>query len=315
MSANNNLQKEVGELVVEITQVIGDVLVLLIKVLYAIILATFRIVFPKQPKNVKGEIVLITGAGHGIGKELSFLYAAEGATVVVWDINEAAAAQTVKEIAKQGYTKAYSYVCDVTSRDNVLQTAKEVEKNVGEVTILINNAGIMPTHSLEDHTEAEIKKIMDVNVMAHFWTLDAFLPSMKKHNYGHIVSMSSTAGLFGIPNLIPYCTSKFAVRGLMAALSEELRLDKKNEIKLTSIYPFMVNTGLCKRPVIKFRNLMPIVETKHAAEEIMDAQRRDIQDMTIPRYYMGLHNHLNLLPLKAQQYLKDFIEVGLESDL
>lgn len=121
-------------------------------------------------------------------------------------------------------------------------------------------------------------------------TLEAFLPAMKRHNYGHIVSLSSTAGLFGIPNLVPYCCSKYAVRGLMEALYQECRTDKKNYIKFTSIYPYMVDTGLCKKPKIRFENLMPLVKPKEAALEIMNAQRTETNEVTIPRYLFGAHN-------------------------
>lgn len=107
---------------------------------------------------------------------------------------------------------------------------------------------------------------------------------MKKHNYGHIVTISSAAGLFGIPNLVPYCATKFAVRGLMEALDEELRTDKKNEVKTTTIYPFMVNTGLCKNPYNRFEKYFPMVQAGDAAKAIMDAQRRELKDVSIPKF-------------------------------
>ncbi|XP_044264909.1 epidermal retinol dehydrogenase 2-like isoform X1 [Tribolium madens] len=311
----NSEVPDCGTLVVQVAQVTVDILILIVQVLYSYILSLVSLIVRKQPKSVRGEIVLITGAGHGIGKELALLYASQGATVVIWDINEKNGTQTVKEIEQLGYPKAYFFLCDVSNRENVLTVAKDVQQSVGDVTILINNAGIMPTHPFLDHTKDEIQRIMDINVMAHFWTLEAFLPAMKRHNYGHIVSLSSSAGIFGIPNLVPYCCSKYAVRGLMEALFQECRADKKNEIKFTSIYPYMVDTGLCKKPVIKFHNLMPLVNPKEAAAEIMDAQRREQNEITIPRYIFYAHNLCRMLPLKAQLFIFDFIGVALESDL
>jgi all-trans-retinol dehydrogenase (NAD+) len=315
MSTPNQAQQDIGTLLVQVTQTTADVIVLIIQILYAFILSIGRLAIRKQPRSVRGDIVLVTGAGHGIGKELALLYASEGATVVIWDINEKNGSQTVKEIAQLGYPKAHFFVCDVSSRDDVLRVAEEVRHKVGDVTILINNAGIMPTHPFLEHTTDEIQRIMNINVMAHFWTLEAFLPAMKRHNYGHIVSLSSTAGLFGIPNLVPYCCSKYAVRGLMEALYQECRTDKKNYIKFTSIYPYMVDTGLCKKPKIRFENLMPLVKPKEAALEIMNAQRTETNEVTIPRYLFGAHNLCRMLPLKAQLFIMDFIGVGLESDL
>lgn len=81
----------------------------------------------------------------------------------------------------------------------------------------------MPARPFLQQTEVEIKKIFDVNVMAHFWLFQCLIPDMMDKNRGHIVALSSCAGLMGLENLVPYCGSKFAVRGVMEALSEEIR--------------------------------------------------------------------------------------------
>lgn len=118
----------------------------------------------------------------------------------------------------------------------------------------------MPTHPLLKHTEGEIRKIFDINVFAHFWVriyvfntlnsyttnhihkkcfdktseklfkfqfLQEYLPQFIEHNKGHVVALSSMAGIVGLNNLVPYCGSKFAVRGLMEAISEEMRQDAR----------------------------------------------------------------------------------------
>lgn len=103
--------------------------------------------------------------------------------------------------------------------------ADKILHEVGHVSIIVNNAGIMPTHSFIERSfnAEEIRKLFDVNVMAHFWILQAFLPHMLSKRRGHIVAISSMAGICGLTNLVPYCATKFAVRGLMEALHEELR--------------------------------------------------------------------------------------------
>lgn len=104
-------------------------------------------------------------------------------------------------------------------------------------------------------------------------------------NRGHIVSISSMAGLMGIPNLVPYCASKYAVRGYMEALHEELRLENpRNQIKTTCIYPYMVDTGLCKKPKIRYGNLMPLRSPKEVANKILEAQTKGTLEVTIPSY-------------------------------
>lgn len=122
---------------------------------------------------------------------------------------------------------------DVTNREKVLEAGSQVQKDVGPVTILINNAGIMPSHDLLQHTEAEIKSIFKINVVAHFWMFQAFVPKMIENNRGHIVALSSMAGIMGFQNLVPYCGSKFAVRGIQEAFSEELRCKTQGKSQVT----------------------------------------------------------------------------------
>jgi short-subunit dehydrogenase len=90
--------------------------------------------------------------------------------------------------------------------------------------------------------------------------LEAFLPSMIQKNNGHVVALSSMAGVMGLRNLVPYCGSKFAVRGLMEALNEELREDARQmEVKFTTIFPFIVDTGLCKKPHTRYKHTLLLV--------------------------------------------------------
>ncbi|XP_055705032.1 short-chain dehydrogenase/reductase family 16C member 6-like [Phlebotomus papatasi] len=175
---------------------------------------------PPEEKSVVGETVLITGTDHGIGREMALQYSALGATVVCWDINEEGNKETVKEIcSRKG--KAHAFVCDVSKREEIIEVAKKVKAEVGTVTILVNNAGIMPCHPFLQHTDAEIRKIFDINILAHFWMMQAFLPDMIAKRHGHIVLLSSMAGIVGLQNLVPYCGSKFAVRGLTEAIKDE----------------------------------------------------------------------------------------------
>uniref|UniRef100_A0A1Y1NA28 Short-chain dehydrogenase/reductase 3 n=3 Tax=Photinus pyralis TaxID=7054 RepID=A0A1Y1NA28_PHOPY len=269
-------------------QLMADFIVLIFHVLWLVILGTYRLFSPGPKKSVQGEKVLITGAGHGIGRELALQYASLGATVIGWDVNGAILNETIEEIAKMNYPKAYSYTCNVTNREEVMKTAGKVQNDIGSVTILVNNAGIMPCHPFLEHSAEEIERVMNLNIMAHFWTLQAFLPDMIKHNHGHIVAVSSVAGQAGQLNIVPYSASKFAVRGAMEALHVELRSRPGNKIRLTTVYPYMVNTGLCKQPVIRFKSFLPLVNPEAAAKHIIDAQRRDIIEVTIPEFLLSL---------------------------
>lgn len=199
----------------------------------------------------------------------------------------------MKELKALRRGNSFGYQCDVTNREEVLKLAKKIHLEVGPITVIINNAGIMPCHSLEETTESEIRKIFDVNVLAHFWVLEGFLPHLIERGAGHIIGLSSMAGLMGFKNLIPYCGSKYAVRGILEAITEEFRGDsRKSEIYCTSIHPYMVDTGLCKNPRIRFPGIMGMVNPTEAATSIIDAHRRNMREATIPRHWYNLNSVL-----------------------
>ncbi|EZA56274.1 Short-chain dehydrogenase/reductase family 16C member [Ooceraea biroi] len=251
----------------------------------------YNIFINRKEKSVSDEIVLVTGAGHGIGKELAIQYANLNATVVCLDVNEKTNENTMHEIKKTVKSPIYAYTCDVSNRENVFEVAKKIKAEVGDVTILINNAGIMPCHRFLDQTVDQIKRTFEINIMAHIWMLQAYLPSMIEKNHGHIVALSSIAGLSGVPYIVPYCATKYAIRGLMEALNDELRLssDNKSLIKFTTIFPYMVDTGLCKNPKVNVEiPFTSLASPKRVAAEIIKGQRQDIVEKAIPWYWLSV---------------------------
>ncbi|XP_072939320.1 17-beta-hydroxysteroid dehydrogenase 13-like isoform X2 [Epargyreus clarus] len=291
-----------------------EILVLIVKMYASYFYAIYKFFIPPEPKSVAGEIVLITGAGHGMGREMAQRFAKLGAVVVCVDIN-AAGNQETAEIIKEEKGKAHTYQCDVTNCEAIKTMADKVKREVGDVTMLVNNAGIMPCKPLLKTTEKEIRASYEVNVLAHLWLLQTFLPSMMQRNHGHVVAMSSMAGVIGLRNLVPYCGTKFAVRGMMEALHEELREDPRDfsGIKLTCICPYIVDTGLCKNPKIKFPSLMKIISPQEAADNIVDAVRRNYNEITIPSSLYYVNQICRTLPRSVPLHLKDYLDSGLEA--
>jgi len=292
---------------------IADIIVLLTTWLYLTLESMLRTIIPVQEADVTGDIVLVTGSGHGIGKQLALQYAKCGAIVVCVDINDQSNKETVKEIKARG-GKAYPYVCDVTSREKCFELAAKIKCDVGVVSILVNNAGIMPALTILQQSEQDIRRTFDINVMAHLWLIQSFLPGMIDQKKGHIVALSSIAGIAGLRNIVPYCGSKFAVRGLMEALSEELR-PKNVNVKCTVVYPYMVDTGLCKKPYIRFKSLMKLLTPNEVAENIIKAQRRGLDNVTVPKSLMYVNNIARLFPTDCGRLLSDFLDSGVESEL
>ncbi|XP_032678941.1 short-chain dehydrogenase/reductase family 16C member 6-like [Odontomachus brunneus] len=295
-----------------------DLIFFLFKILYRICenacnkLCSFFV----SEKHVHDEIVLITGAGHGIGRELAFQYARLGATVVCLDINQQMNENSSNEIAKTIGRPVYAYQCDVTDNARVREVAEKIKKEVGDITILINNAGIMPCYNFLNLTPDQITSQFNVNVLSHFWTIQAFLPGMIERNYGHIVAISSIAGLAGVPHLTAYSATKFAVKGFMESLEEELRISSngKSLIKFTTIYPSIVNTGLCKKPKIKYPLFMGLISPKDAAAIIISAQRQKINERSIPSYWKPLVDTFKIFPKRICEDLRDFLDFGLEPE-
>lgn len=300
--------------------VLYELLYLVFQFIFTTLESWYLTIFPRKMKSLAGEIILVTGAGHGIGRETCYLYAEQRAILVLWDIDEKGILETKRLLEDRGYTKVFTYKVDVSNRDDVLATAELVRKEVGDVSILVNNAGILPCRPLKDHSQELIEKIFKVNVFAHFWALEAFLPSMIEKNHGHVVAMSSFCGILGLANAVPYCSSKFAVRGLMEALSEEMRTTQKfkngekSRIKFTTIYPIMVNTGLVKNPRNRFPILLDLLSAEKVASIIVKSIRREYKEVSIPRTMLTMDRLSRLIPEKFNHYVRDFLDTGLDPD-
>lgn len=293
-----------------------ELILLVIKFIYTTVESIIRTFLPPLEKSLKDEIILITGAGHGIGRELALLFAIQNAIIVCWDLDEKGNNETKQILKIRGYKRVYTYKVDVSNRQEVLDAAALVKQEVGSVSVLVNNAGIMPCRPLFSQSHETIEKIFNVNVLAHFWALEAFLPNMIENNHGHVIALSSMCGVIGLPNVVPYCASKFAVRGLMEALYEELRVgdtkNNKSEIKFTTVYPIMVNTGLVKKPRNRFPFLLDMQSPEKVANIIVKSMRRNYKEVSIPWMLMPLDRISRLLPGKFIQNVKDFIDTGLD---
>ncbi|KAF5283028.1 hypothetical protein FQA39_LY04899 [Lamprigera yunnana] len=294
-------------------QQILQILYLFLKLFIATLEGVYRTIIPPPKISVEGEIILITGAGHGIGQELALQYAALDATVICLDIDAQRNTDTVNKIINKGKF-AYGYKCDVTNRIEVMDTVKKIQNEIGDITILINNAGILHCHPLLEHTEHEIRKTVEVNITSHFWTIQAVLPSMLKKNHGSIVAISSSVALSGTPNMVPYSATKYAVRGLMDSLRNEIRKDTSN-IQFTTVLPCIVDTGLITKFTLRLPISGVVISPKTAASCIISAQRRGLVEVTIPRLSLMIATYTRLFPTKVGNLITDFIGVHFESDL
>ncbi|NXO71411.1 RDHE2 dehydrogenase, partial [Phainopepla nitens] len=264
-------------------------------------------IVPRRKKNVSGEIVLITGAGSGIGRLLALKFASLGATVVLWDINQEGLNCAVRQAREKGAGRVHSYICDCSKRQDVYRVADQVKKEVGDVSILINNAGIVIGKRFLDSPDSLIEKTMEVNTMAHFWTYKAFLPAMIAANHGHLVSIASTAGLHGLNQLSDYCASKFAAVGFAESIDLEMRTLRKTGVKTTIVCPFITNTGMFDGAKTKWPRALPFLDPDYVAERIINAVRQNQEVLLMPRAIYVTYFLQSFLPMKASLLCLDYI--------
>lgn len=231
-------------------------------------------------KSVKGEHVFITGAGSGLGRQMSLKLARRGAKITVCDLNLEAAERVAKEITdKGGY--AIPVFCNVTVVENVKDAAAKAREAFGDVTILINNAGIVTGKKLLESNEKLIETTIAVNTTSHAYTVREFLPKMIEKNHGHIVTIASVAGFIGVNGLADYCASKFGAVGFDESLRMELNQLKTN-VKTTCICPFFINTGMFDGVQSKVPWLLPILSEQYASNRIVNAILQEEKVMLMP---------------------------------
>ncbi|NXI00387.1 RDHE2 dehydrogenase, partial [Pachycephala philippinensis] len=283
-----------------------ETLKVIVLFVYYLLESLVFLVVPRRKKNVSGEIVLVTGAGSGIGRLLAVKFARLGATLVLWDINQEGLNYTVRLAKENGAGRVHSYICDCSKRQDIYRVADQVKKEVGDVSILINNAGIVTGKRFLDCPDSLIEKTMEVNTMAHFWTSKAFLPAMMAANHGHLVSIASSAGLCGVNQLSDYCASKFAAVGFAESIDMEMRSLRKTGVKTTTVCPYMINTGMFDGVKTKWPHVLPILDPEYVAERIITAVRQNQEMLWIPRIIYVLYFLKSFLPVKATVLLLDY---------
>ena len=192
------------------------------------------------PQVLAGKIALVTGAGQGNGKAIAIGLAKAGAKVIVTDLVEKNAQAVAQEIVEAG-GQAATYGLNVTSQEQCQVLAQTVAKEIGNINILINNAGIIIREGLDSAKVVEnLAKTLDVNVMGTFHPTHAFLPALRATK-GAIINLGSIASSIGIPNVVGYSPSKGAVKQLTQALAVELA---KDGIRVNAIAPGVIETPM-----------------------------------------------------------------------
>jgi all-trans-retinol dehydrogenase (NAD+) len=202
--------------------------------------------------------------------------------------------------------------CDVSDRAAVYRQAKALVSRAGPLDILVNNAGIVSGKTLLEAEDEKIVTSLSVNVLSLFWTTRAFLPSMIERNSGHIVTISSAAGLIGVRGLSDYCSAKFAAFGFDESLRLELRR-LKSAVRTTIICPFFIDTGMFKGVKTRFPLLLPILKSEYAAGRIVKAVLKNKRRLIMPRLVYSML-WLRVLPPDWLDVIADFFGISKAMD-
>lgn len=184
--------------------------------------------------KLKGKIAIVTGGGSGIGEAISKLFAQEGASVHIMDLNEEQGRQVVDKIVKEG-GEAQLHVCSVSNQADVMK----ITADIGKIDILVNNAGIAHIGNLENCSERDFNHLFEVNVKGAYNMLYAVVPQMKNQGGGVILNLASIAALVGIPDRFAYSMTKGAVHAMSLSVARDYM---KDNIRCNSISPARVHT-------------------------------------------------------------------------
>jgi NAD(P)-dependent dehydrogenase (short-subunit alcohol dehydrogenase family) len=192
------------------------------------------------PDLLKGQLALVTGAAAGNGRAIAMGLAAHGADVVVADIDRDGVARTANDIAAIG-RRSWPHHLDVTDVDACRQLAQTVKASAGDISILINNAGIIIREGIDSERAVENwRRVLDVNLNGVFNVTHAFLPALRARR-GSVINLGSIASFVGVADTLGYSPSKGGVKLLTQALARELA---KDDVRVNAIAPGVIETAM-----------------------------------------------------------------------
>jgi len=193
--------------------------------------------------RLQGKVCLITGAGSGIGQATARLFAAEGAQVVVADVDDRGARSTVAGIRKSGGAAVAEHV-DVTDEQDTIALAAKVARRFKRIDVLFNNAGISGVGDLLETEPGLFDRVMKVNVRGVFLVSRAVVPYMIKQGSGSIINMSSCIAEIGLARRVSYAASKGAVLSMTKSMQVDLA---QHGIRVNALLPGTILTPFVER--------------------------------------------------------------------
>lgn len=211
-------------------------------------------------------VVVVTGAGRGIGRATAEAFAAEGYVVVVAELREALGRRTADQLARAG-AKALWLRTDVADPASASRTVGKVLRRFGRIDCLVNNAGVLRTGPLVDLAVEDLNRMIGVNLCGPLLLARAVLPAMLRQGSGSIINVASQLGKVGLAEYVTYCASKFGVMGFTEALAEELAA---TGVRVWAVCPGLVDTPMARQAGVSPRERAGLLRPETVARRIVD---------------------------------------------
>lgn len=234
-------------------------------------------------KDFNRAVAVITGGASGIGLATARALYAQGAHVILADINNERLQQAIEQVRQQAPSatgKVLGIPTDVTQVSQVEALMQQARNADGRIDLVVTCAGIGRGGPIDSFTSEEMQAIMDINFMGTYNCTRAALPAMRSQQSGYFVFLSSVAGKICAPLLTGYVASKWAIRGFSSALRAELY---GTGIDVTTVYPAWVETPMIhqEKDVMEFMNIVAMLTPDQVASEILQAVQEGRHDLTL----------------------------------
>ena len=267
-------------------------------------------------RTLDNKVVVITGAGSGIGRALALDMAGRGALVAVSDWNEAGLAATVELLKNAGVREVRSDVLDVSDRAGFAAYALAVKDQFGRVDVVVNNAGVSHTGPVTEMEYADFDWLMGVNFWGVVHGTKEFLPHLIASGDGHLVNISSLFGLISVAGSSTYNASKYAVRGFTEAVRMDMLL-AGHPVGVTCVHPGGIRTDIVRNGrVTRGESLADVAATFDDLARMSPERAAAIIVKAVltnkPRQLVGLDAHVlhNFARLVGARYQDAVVRVG-----
>jgi NAD(P)-dependent dehydrogenase (short-subunit alcohol dehydrogenase family) len=212
----------------------------------ALALAGRRVWRTKHAFRLSGKTVLITGGSRGLGFAVAEQFLRHGCRVGICARDEQELSLARRKLSALGEVLAVR--CDLRQPAEIAQMVEAVRAGLGDIDVLVNNAGVMTVGPWQTMTQCDFEEAMLVHLWAALWTTLQVLPAMVARHEGRVINISSIGGLIGVPHMLPYAASKFALTGLSEAWRAELM---RYGIRMTLVCPWLMRTGSQEQAAFK----------------------------------------------------------------